>query len=88
MARTAAGAVSSAAKRQPDEPTVAWVSAHKEWLQVGGIVVGIIVLLLVDLSWLGLLLLVLLIGGFELVVSRILEAGEAQKSGVSAEPLE
>jgi hypothetical protein len=38
---------------------------------VGGIVVGILVLLVVDLSWLGLLLLALAVGAFELVVGRI-----------------
>jgi hypothetical protein len=38
---------------------------------VGGIVVGILVLLVIDLSWLGLLLLALAVGAFELVVGRI-----------------
>jgi hypothetical protein len=67
-----AAAVRSAVTGRPDdEATVAWVVAHRELLQLGGIVVGIVVLLVVDLSWLGILLLALVIGGFELAVARI-----------------
>ena len=57
--------------RRPDEATVAWVEAHREVLQLGGIVAAIVILLLVDLSWLGILLLALVIGGYELVVARL-----------------
>jgi hypothetical protein len=71
LARTSAAAVSGVVTRRPDESTVAWVGAHKDGLQVGGIAVGILLLLLVDLSWLGLLLLALAVGAFELVVGRI-----------------
>jgi hypothetical protein len=71
LAQASAGAVGGAVTRQPDDPTAAWVGDHKVALQAGGIVVGILVLLAVDLSWLGLLLLALLVGGFELVVWRI-----------------
>jgi hypothetical protein len=59
--------------RRPDDTTVAWLGAHREALQLGGIVVGIAVLLVVDLSWFGLLLLALVIGAFELAVARIAE---------------
>jgi hypothetical protein len=71
LAHALAAALRSAVTRRPDEATVAWVVAHREVLQLGAIVAGIVVLLVVDLSWLGLLLLALVIGGFELAVARI-----------------
>ena len=71
LAHALAAGVRSAVTRRPDEATVAWVVAHREVLQLGGIVAGIVLLLVVDLSWLGLLLLALVIGGFELAVARI-----------------
>jgi hypothetical protein len=78
-ARTLGGAVGGAVTRRPDDRTVEWVVAHKELLQVGGVVVGILVLLLFDLSWWGFLLLAAVIVGFELAVQRIAEvAPEAE----------
>ena len=71
LARALAAAVGGAATRRPDEATVAWVVDHREVLQLGGIVAGIVVLLLVDLSWLWILLLALVIAGYELAVVRI-----------------
>jgi hypothetical protein len=76
-ARAVAGAARSAVRRQPDDPVVAWVGAHREVLQVGGIVAAILALLVVDLSWLGLVLLVVLVGAFELGVQRIADVGPA-----------
>jgi hypothetical protein len=71
-----AAAIATIVTRRPGEPaTAAWVASHKEALQIGGIVAGIIVLLAADLSWLGLGLLLLVVGGFELAVSRIAELG-------------
>jgi hypothetical protein len=55
--------------RRSDEATVAWLVAHRGMLRLGGIVTGIVLLLLVDLSWLGPALLVLVVGGFELPVT-------------------
>jgi hypothetical protein len=70
IARSVAAAVGRAVTSRPDDATVAWVVGHREVLQLGG-VVGIVLLLVVDLSWLGPLLLVLVIGGFELIVARL-----------------
>lgn len=70
-ARALAGAVGSTVSRRPDDPVVAWVGAHREVLQIGGVVAGILALLVVDLSWLGLVLLVALVGAFELGVQRL-----------------
>ena len=74
LARAVAAAVGAAVSHRPDDASVAWLVAHREALQVGGIVAGIAVLLLFDLSWGGLLLLALAIGAFELAVARISEA--------------
>ena len=75
-AQAAVGAARSAINRQPDDPVVAWVGAHREVLQAGGIVVGILALLVIDLSWIGLFVLVALVIAYELVVQRLADIGE------------
>jgi hypothetical protein len=74
-AQAAVGAARSAINRQPDDPVVAWVGAHREVLQAGGIVVGILALLVLDLSWIGLFVLVALVVAYELVVQRLADIG-------------
>jgi hypothetical protein len=74
-AQAAVGAARSAINRQPDDPVVAWVGAHREVLQAGGIVVGILALLVFDLSWIGLFVLVALVIAYELVVQRLADIG-------------
>ncbi|HKA83651.1 MAG TPA: hypothetical protein VKD21_07295 [Acidimicrobiales bacterium] len=74
-ARSVAGAARSVVNREPDDPVVAWVAGHRELLQAGGIVVGILGLLFLDLSWVGLFLLVALVVAFELVVQRLADIG-------------
>jgi hypothetical protein len=74
-AQAAVGAARSALNRQPDDPVVAWVGAHREVLQAGGIVVGILALLVLDLSWIGLFVLVALVIAYELVVQRLADIG-------------
>jgi hypothetical protein len=83
LARALAAAVGAATTRRPDEATVAWVVEHRELLQLGGVVAGIVVLLLVDLSWLWILLLALVIAAYELAVVRIakLTPSEPEPSG-------
>jgi hypothetical protein len=75
-AQAAVGAARSAINRQPDDPVVAWVGAHREVLQAGGIVVGILALLVIDLSWIGLFVLVALVVAYELIVQRLADIGE------------
>ena len=74
-ARAVVDAARSAINRDPDDPVVAWVGAHREILQAGGIVVGILALLVLDLSWIGLFVLVGLVVAYELVVQRLADAG-------------
>ena len=60
-----------------DPATIEWVGANIDRLRIGGAVVGLVLLWWLDLSWLGLLLLALLVGAYELVVHRLAEqAGE------------
>jgi hypothetical protein len=74
-ARAVVDAARSAINRDPDDPVVAWVGAHREVLQAGGIVVGILALLVLDLSWIGLFVLVGLVVAYELVVQRLADIG-------------
>jgi len=74
-AQAVAGAARSAINREPDDPVVAWVGGHREVLQAGGIIAGILALLVLDLSWLGLFLVVALVVAFELVVQRLADIG-------------
>jgi hypothetical protein len=77
-------AVNAAVTRSRDERTVRWVDAHRDALQLGAIAVAVLVLLVADLSWLGLVLLALVVGGVELAVWRIAgpeEPAEARSGG-------
>jgi len=56
-----------------DPATVEWVRANVDRLRIGGAGVGLVLLWWLDLSWLGLVLLALLVGAYELVVHRLAE---------------
>lgn len=71
VARAALGAGAALATRGPDEGTVAWAAAHRELLQVGGVIVAILILLVADLSWVGILGLLVAVGLFVLAVQRL-----------------
>jgi hypothetical protein len=73
--QAAVNAARSVLNREPDDPVVAWVAAHREVLQAGGIVVGILALLVLDLSWIGLFVLVALVVAYELGVQRLADIG-------------
>jgi len=73
LARAAGGAATGAAGRAQDPATIAWVVDHKEALQIGTAVVGLLVLLWADLSWWGILFVLALVGAIELVVWRVAE---------------
>ncbi len=63
--------VQSAQGRARDEATVAWVRSHQDALKFGGIIAGVLILLLVDMSWVAFFVLVGLIVLWELAVFRI-----------------
>jgi hypothetical protein len=77
-----------------DDPAARWVASHGELMQGVAIVVGILVLLVFDLSWLAILLLGLLVAAVVLGTQRIAdvasggeedEEGEAPEAEVPAE---
>lgn len=74
---TVGSTVRDAVTGRADRPAAAWVGAHRDVLQIGGAIVSIVVLLVADLSWLGLLIVALVIGGFTLGVQRIAAAQPA-----------
>jgi hypothetical protein len=86
VAQGSVSAARAAIAHRPDERTVAWVASHKEALQLGGIVTGIAALLLVDLSWFGIVVLGLLVGGFEVAVARIAELAPEGEPPSEGEP--
>ncbi len=77
-------AISAAGDRTQDQATLDWVGANVDRLRIGGAVVGLVLLWWLNLSWLGFFLLAAVIGGFELLVSRLAE----QAAGVDDEGTE
>ena len=67
LVRSAVGAAGD----RVDDSTAVWVGAHREVVQLGGAAVGLLLLWMLDLSWFGVLVLLLLVGAFELVVMRV-----------------
>jgi hypothetical protein len=85
LARAGGGAVMGAASHRGDPAVAEWVARNREALQVGGVVVAVLVLLLLDLSWWGILVLALLLVGYELVVQRLAETPEGPGEGAGPE---
>jgi hypothetical protein len=54
-----------------DTGAVVWAQQHVDLLRAGGVVVAIAVLWITDLSWLGVLVLLLLTASYEFGVSRV-----------------
>lgn len=59
--------------RAQDQATLDWVGANLDRLRIGGAVAGLLLLWWLDLSWLGFFLLAALVGGYELLVTRLAE---------------
>ena len=62
---------SSASDPARQESTVVWVRAHREALQLGGGIVFILLLLILNLSWVGFLLVAALVALFEIWLARL-----------------
>jgi hypothetical protein len=52
-------------------PAVAWVREHVALLQLGGAIAGVLVLLLIDLSWVAFLIVLAVLALYELVLWRL-----------------
>ena len=74
MGRSAFGSVSHIGVDAQEDSlvgeTTAWVKAHRSLLQIAGAVLAGLVLLIASLTWLGLLVLVVLLGLYEALVTR------------------
>jgi hypothetical protein len=81
-AALARGVVATASDPSRQESTVVWVRDHREALQLGGGIAFILLLLILDLSWLGFLLLGGLIALYEIWLAR-LGAGGVKDDGPS-----
>jgi hypothetical protein len=68
-AEVAAAAVGAVRGRQAGG-SVTWVAAHRDVLMLGGAAIGVLLLLLADLSLVGFLGLILVFAAYELVVYR------------------
>jgi hypothetical protein len=64
--RSTTDVAGSVSDRAQSEETIAWLRQNFSALQIGGAVVGFFLLLFADLSWLGLLLLALLVAAYEI----------------------
>lgn len=78
--------VSGALGGTRDERTLAWVNSHADWLRVGGIAVAVIILLAASVSWLGLLIIAVLLALYEFGVHRLVllsrqETGSGEPPG-------
>jgi hypothetical protein len=62
-----------------DEAT-AWVRAHLDGLRLGGAILGILILVVVDASWPLFLLILALVGAYELILYRMEQRGPAQST--------
>ena len=65
--------VSTTGERARDETTLAWIGAHRDALLIGGGVAGLAALWLLDVSWLGLLIILGLVAAYAAVVYRVAE---------------
>ncbi len=65
--------VSSTGERARDEATLAWIAAHRDALLIGGAVAGLVLLWVLDVSWVGVLIILALVGVFEAIVYRVAE---------------
>jgi len=64
-------AVGAAGARTRDESTVRWLRQHRQHLQIGGVAFALVVLWFFDLPWWGVLVLLGLLGAYEVGVSRL-----------------
>ena len=71
LGTTAIHTAEAVGERATDDTTVAWIRAHISALQIAGAAVAVLVLLALDLSWFGLLLLLILLAAYEVSLWRL-----------------
>jgi len=79
-ARNLAVAISGKAS---DDRTIEWVRAHLDLLRIAGVAVAVLLLIVISVSWVGLLVIVALLAAYEFGLQRI---GRSTLSSASATP--
>ena len=77
FSRSVAAGVSDTSQ---DEGTLIWVAAHRAALQIAGVVAGILVLWVFDVSWFWFFVLVAVIGAYEFGVTRFADQGDGART--------
>jgi hypothetical protein len=77
-----------ASSRLRTDETVLWIRMHRDALQFGGVIGAVVLLLLLDISWVSFLVLGALLAVYELVLARITGSpeGEEPVEGLSPSP--
>lgn len=70
VAAVASNAADATRARREDPATATWLVEHRDLLRILGVVAALVALLVIDLSWFGLLIVLIVFGGFELLVTR------------------
>jgi hypothetical protein len=78
VATTARALATLVSDRAQDEATAVWAHEHLDALRVAGAVIGVVLLWLLDVSWLGVLLIVALVAAYELGLGTL--AARAEES--------
>ena len=73
--------VETTSERAHDEATVVWITEHRDALLVAGGLVGLMVLWWADLSWFGLLAVLVVVGAYALVVQRLARSSAEPDTG-------
>lgn len=67
----ASGLTSAARERGADPATTAWLVEYRDALRIAGVVVAVVLLWWLNLSWLGVLVLLVLVAGYEVLLGRL-----------------
>lgn len=82
--RSLTGAVSAVEGRARDLSTAQWVAGHADPLRIAGYVAGAVVLWLADLTWLTVLLITVLVVGWQVLVTQFV--GRVERAATQAGP--
>ncbi|HTO00391.1 MAG TPA: hypothetical protein VL068_06925 [Microthrixaceae bacterium] len=65
------GLATAAHDRGTDPSTTAWVVAHRDLLRIAGVALAVVLFWWVDMSWIWLLIVLIVLGAYEVVLSRL-----------------
>jgi len=70
--------------RARDDSTIAWVRSHLELLRILGVAAAVVLLIILSVSWIGFLILAILLAAYELWLHRIGQSAAASDPTTSA----